>query len=41
MDIRALLPHVLLLFGVGFLIANLRAGLDLRAVSGGADARRC
>jgi hypothetical protein len=29
MDIRALLPHVLLLFGVGFLIANLRAGLDL------------
>ena len=28
MDIRALLPHVLLLFGVGFLIANLRAGLD-------------
>jgi len=29
MDLRALLPHVLLLFGVGFLIANLRAGLDL------------
>jgi hypothetical protein len=29
MDIRALLPHVLLLFGVGFLIANLRAALDL------------
>jgi hypothetical protein len=29
MDIRALLPHVLLVFGVGFLIANLRAGLDL------------
>ena len=29
MDIGALLPHVLLLFGVGFLIANLRAALDL------------
>jgi hypothetical protein len=29
MDIRALLPNVLLLFGVGFLIANLRAALDL------------
>ena len=29
MDLRALLPHVLLLFGVGFLIANLRTGLDL------------
>jgi hypothetical protein len=28
MDVRALLPHVLLLFGVGFLIANLRAGAD-------------
>src|SRR5512141_786422 len=28
MDIRALLPHVLVLFGVGFLIANLRAGMD-------------
>jgi hypothetical protein len=29
MDIRALLPHVLLLFGVGFLIANVRTALDL------------
>ena len=28
MDIRPLLPHVLVLFGVGFLIANLRAGVD-------------
>ena len=29
LDVRALLPHVMLLFGVGFLIANLRVGLDL------------
>jgi hypothetical protein len=29
MDARALLPQVLLLFGVGFLLANLRAGLDI------------
>ena len=29
MDVRALLPQVLLLFGVGFLVANLRAGLDI------------
>jgi hypothetical protein len=28
MEIRALLPHVLLLFGVGFLIANLRGAVD-------------
>lgn len=28
MDIRDLLPYVLLVFGVGFLIANLYAGLD-------------
>jgi hypothetical protein len=28
MDARTLLPQVLLLFGVGFLIANLRAGLE-------------
>jgi len=28
MEIGALLPHVLLLFGVGFLIANLRVALD-------------
>src|SRR5437763_1087858 len=29
MDLRSLLPHVLLLFGVGFLIANLRIVWDL------------
>jgi hypothetical protein len=29
MDIRALLPHILLLFGVGFSIANLRVAWDL------------
>jgi hypothetical protein len=28
MDLRALLPHVLLLFGLGFLVANLRAAVD-------------
>ena len=29
MDARALLPQVLLLFGVGFLLANVRAGLEI------------
>ena len=29
MDIRTLLPYVLLLFGIGFLMANLRVALDL------------
>jgi hypothetical protein len=29
MDIRALLPQILLLFGIGFLIANLRVAWDL------------
>ena len=28
MDLRSLLPHILLLFGVGFLIANLRIAWD-------------
>jgi len=40
MDLRALLPHVLLLFGVGFLIANLRTDWS-SSNTGGADATHC